>query len=375
MIYLDNAATSFPKPPEVYESTFHFMKESGGNPGRGAHFFSNASAQMLDSTRKALAQFFGLSDSRRLIFTFGCTDSINIVLKGFLKAGDHVIASNLDHNSISRPLQSLPIETTRLPFDSKGKLDPDAVRKVLRKDTKLIVLTHGSNVLGSIQRLERFVEIAREANVHLLVDAAQTAGRISIQLGDAPVFLVCSGHKALFGMPGIGILTVPPGVELQKWREGGTGSASEVLQHPEELPMRLEAGTPNFLGIASLYAGLSFLNKISISEIHAKEIRLTEPLRVFLRNESAFDLYSPESDESLAVISFNLRNAPPEEVAMILDQEFKMAVRAGLHCAAVTHAQLKTTPAGCVRVSPGYFNTEEDIARLIEALRRIGKAY
>lgn len=379
MIYLDNSATSFPKPSEVYESTFRFMKESGGNPGRGAHFYSSASSQVLNTTRREVAQFFGVENSRRVIFTFGCTDSINIVLKGFLKSGDHVIASNLDHNSISRPLnhlaKKLPLELTRLPFDSRGRLDPEGVRKALQKNTRLIVLTHGSNVLGSVQPLQTFGEIAREANAFLLLDAAQSAGRIPIHLGSLPVFLVCSGHKALFGMPGVGILTVPEGAHLEKWREGGTGTDSENLDHPEELPMLLEAGTPNFLGIASLQSGISFLTKTGVGTLHAAESRLVRPLRSFLADDSRFVLYSPDEGDALPVVSFNLGKAPAEELAAILDQEFKIAVRAGLHCAAVTHAQLKTSPRGCVRISPGYFNTREEIDSLLAALQRIADVY
>lgn len=228
MIYLDNAATTFPKPAAVYEQTFEFMKTAAGNPGRGAHFFSSASAEMVETARRKVSSLFQLPDFHRVVFTAGCTESINMVFNGFLKSGDHVIATHLDHNSVSRPLEllrrTLPIEVTRVPFDQNGYVPPEDIRIALRHNTTLIVLNHGSNVLGSVQPLEAFVSIAQETGIPLLVDAAQTAGRIPLRIRDAPVFVACSAHKGLYGMPGLGILTVPQGLELKKWNVGGSGS-------------------------------------------------------------------------------------------------------------------------------------------------------
>lgn len=376
-IYLDNAATSFPKPPGVYEKTFEFLRASAGNPGRGAHYFSASSADVIEKTRRAAARFFGLSDFRRLVFTHNATDSINIALKGLLKPGDHVITSNLDHNSVSRPLEHLAtsrqVTVTRIPFDSHGNVHAEQYEHALTPATRLMVLTHGSNVLGSVQALSSFVELAKRAKLPLLLDAAQTAGRIPIRLQDDPILLACSGHKALFGLPGTGILTVPPGIEIEKWREGGSGSTSESLEHPAELPMRLEAGTPNFAGIASLYEGICYLEQKGIDAIHDHEILLAAQLQHFLSADKRFMLHS--IDPRVAVIAFNITRVPPEEAAAILDSEFGIAVRSGLHCAGVLHAQLGTLPNGCIRVSPGYFNTLAEIDTLLLSLSKIAEAY
>lgn len=380
MIYLDNAATTYPKPAAVYENTFRFLEEKGGNPGRGGHFFANASAEVVEGTRRELARFFGVPDFRRVVFTYNCTDSINIVLKGYLRAGDHVITTHLDHNAISRPLErlrrKLPLEVSRIGFDESGRVDPAEFQAVLQRNTRLMILTHGSNVLGSVQPLGAFIELTRQSGVPLLLDAAQTAGRIALQIGDAPVFITCSGHKGLYGMPGIGILTVPSGVELDKWREGGTGTISESLEHPDELPMRLEAGTPNFLAIASLREGLRFLNSEGVEKVHRREIQIVMILKNALGAAGTNRLYSRlDPENSIAVAAFNLDRVPPEEAAAILDQNYGIAVRSGLHCAAVLHEALGTLPAGCLRVSPGYFNTDADMAALTEALLEISEKY
>ena len=379
-IYLDNAATTFPKPARVYEQTFEYMKNSAGNPGRGAHYFSNSSAETVENARRQIAAFFRLPDHRRVVFTPGCTESINIVLKGYLKTGNHVIATNLDHNAVSRPLEHLrsdrKLELTRIAFDRNGYVDPAEVRKCIRSNTTLIVLNHGSNVLGSVQKLDAFLEIASETGVPLLLDAAQTAGRIPIEIGDAPVFVACPGHKELYGMPGLGILTVPSDIELSKWIEGGSGTSSESLHHPDELPMRLEAGTPNFLAIASLAEGIRFIEEKGMQTIHRAEMSLSFRLFESLRSNPKFVVYSgPGSGQHVATFSFNLVNAPPAEVAMILDQRFQIAVRGGLQCAAVLHEQLGTSPDGCVRVSPGFFNTSDDIDALTDGLRAIVEGY
>jgi len=380
MIYLDNAATTYPKPSAVYENTFRFLEEKGGNPGRGGHFFANASAEVVEGTRRDLARFFGIPDFRRVVFTYNCTDSINIVLKGYLRPGDHVITTHLDHNAISRPLErlrrKLPLEISRITFDESGRVNPAEFQTVLQRNTRLMILTHGSNVLGSVQSRGPFVEIARQSGVPLLLDAAQTAGRIILQIGDAPVFIACSGHKGLYGMPGLGILTVPSGIELEKWREGGTGTISESLQHPDELPMRLEAGTPNFLSIASLREGLRFLNSEGVEKVHRREIELATILKNALAASETNRLYSRlDPENSIAVAAFNLNRCPPEEAAAILDQNYGIAVRGGLHCAAVLHEALGTLPSGCLRVSPGYFNTDADMATLTAALLEISEKY
>jgi selenocysteine lyase/cysteine desulfurase len=315
-----------------------------------------------------------------VVFTYNCTDSINMVLRGWLKPGSHVITTSLDHNAVARPLEylrkSLPIEVSRVPFRAHGEIVPEDLKFNIRNNTTLIVLTHGSNLLGSVVRLPEIVSIAKEAGIPVLLDAAQTAGRIPIDLGDAPVFLACSAHKSLFGFPGLGILIVPPGLNLEYWRLGGSGSSSESAEHPVELPMRLEAGTPNVPAIASVDAGITFISEVGIGEIHEKEIHFVQQLQNFLNHDSRFRSYSNfDQQERLAIASFNLDGVPSEELAVILDQSFGIAVRGGLHCAGVVHGQLGTLGEGCIRVSPGFFNTEEDMSHLMDALKQIAEKY
>lgn len=375
MIYLDNAATTYPKPQDVYEKTIQFMRDGAGNPGRGSHHFAGLSVQIVEDTRKKVARFFGVPDHRRVVFTYNCTDSVNMVLNGHLKEGDHVIATHLDHNSVSRPLESLrrrrKIEVTRVPFRTGGSIDPEDCLSQVRRNTTLIVINHGSNVLGTVQQLEPFLR----PGIPVLIDAAQTAGRIPVDAGRHPVFVAFSAHKSLFGMPGLGVLILPQHITLQTWREGGSGTTSESLEHPEELPMHLEAGTPNFMSIASLSQGLAFLEREGQDKVHRFEWMLAKKLVDFLQQDVRFQLYSRFHENDLAVVAFNVKNGPPSEIAAILDQRFGIAVRAGLHCAAVLHQQLGTVPDGCLRVSPGYFNKDADLAVLIDALNQIAAAY
>ncbi len=380
MIYLDNAATSFPKPAGVYEQTFQFLKESGGNPGRGGHHFANASRQVVEESRQRIARFLGVRDPKRVIFTANCTDSINMALKGYLRRGSHVVASNLDHNAVSRPLEMLhrngTIEITRIPFNSGGYLSPHAVLKSIKHNTTLIVLCHGSNVLGSVQDLKTIAVLSKEREIPILVDAAQTAGRIAIQADDAPMFVAFSAHKALFGLPGLGVLTLPENSELSPSREGGTGTSSESIVHPQQLPERLEAGTPNVPAIVSLKYGLDFIETEEMDAIHEKEMRLLNQLYSQLNDDSRFEFYSkPESGPHVAVAALNIKGVPAEEAAAILDQSFGIAVRAGLHCAAVMHEQLGTVPGGCLRISPGFFNSDDDIDQTAKALKQIAEKY
>lgn len=381
MIYLDNAATTFPKPEAVYEQTFRFIRESLGNPGRAGHGLSVAAGAAVEDARRLLARFFGVSDPHRLIFTAGCTDSINMALRGLLSPGDHVIASALDHNAVSRPLEELRLknglDVTRVAFGEDALLDPAEVRRGINRNTKIIVLTHGSNVLGSVQPLEPFVEIARDAGIPLLLDAAQTAGVVPVREDGAPVLIACAAHKGLFGLPGLGILTVPAGLEIRKWRVGGTGTLSENLLHPEELPLRLEAGTSNSPAIVSAATGVEFIASVGMEKIHSHETCLAARLHRFLRDDPRFEIYSKSntSGKGLGTVAFNLKGVASQEVAAILDQSFGIAVRGGLHCAAVLHQQLGTVPDGCLRVSPGYFNTADQIETLISALGQIASGY
>jgi selenocysteine lyase/cysteine desulfurase len=290
-----------------------------------------------------------------------------------------VIASNLDHNAISRPLESLKragtIQLTRIPFED-GYLNPDQLKMAINSSTTLIVLTHASNILGTVQNLEQIGAIAKSANIPLLLDAAQTAGRLSIHADSAPMFVACSAHKSLFGLPGLGILTLPENISLPPMREGGTGTASESVIHPDQLPERLEAGTPNVTAIASLRFALDFIESEGVESIHQKELELVYDLVKTIRTDDRFQIYSdPVNGPHVAVVGMNICNVPAEEAAAILDQNYGIAIRAGLHCAAVLHQQLGTLPGGCLRISPGVFNTKEEIAKLGEALHKIAEQY
>jgi cysteine desulfurase/selenocysteine lyase len=380
MIYLDNAATTFPKPEGVYEQTFQFLKTSAGNPGRGGHHFANASQQMVEESRQRMARLLGVRDPKRVIFTANCTDSINMVLKGYLQKGSHVVASNLDHNAVSRPLETLRrsgiIELTRIRFNPEGFAPPALFEGAIKRNTTLIVLCHGSNVLGTVQDLKAVAKLSKQKGVPLLVDAAQTVGRIEIDADEATMFVACSAHKALFGLPGLGILTLPENSDLQPSREGGTGTSSESVVHPQQLPGRLEAGTPNVPAIASLKYGLDFIDREGMDRIHEKEMRLLNQLYSQLNADPRFEFYSkPECGPHVAVAALNIKGVPAEEAAAILDQSFGIAVRAGLHCAAVLHEQLGTLPGGCLRISPGFFNTEDDIDQAAKALKQIAEKY
>jgi cysteine desulfurase / selenocysteine lyase len=380
MIYLDNAATTFPKPAGVLEQTFRFLTESAGNPGRGGHYFANASTQVVEESRRRIARLLGVRDPKRVIFTANCTDSINMVLKGYLQQGSHVVASNLDHNAVSRPLETLrrngTIELTRIRFNSEGFAVPGWFEGAIKHNTTLIVLCHASNVLGTVQDLKTIAKLSKTKGIPLLIDAAQTAGRITIEADEAPMFVACSAHKALFGLPGLGILTLPENSELQPSREGGTGTSSEIVIHPQQLPERLEAGTPNVPAIASLKYGLDFIEKEGMDAIHEKEMRLLNHLYLQLNDDPRFEFYTkPERGPHVAVAALNIKGVPAEEAAAILDQSFGIAVRAGLHCAAVLHEQLGTLPGGCLRISPGFFNTEDEIDQTAKALKQIAESY
>lgn len=377
MIYLDNAATSFPKPEEVYKALDTFARTKLANPGRSAHAMSAEAERLLDQTRGALNRMFQGETPERWVFTLNCTDALNIAIKGVIRPGDHVITSDLEHNSISRPLEALAragvIALTRVKARA-GYLDPGDIRAAWRPETRLVAVTHASNVLGTVQPIAEIAALVRRANARILVDAAQTAGAVTINLKETPIDLLAfPGHKSLYGPTGTGALYVGPRTELTPWREGGTGGDSKNPVQPEELPYRLEGGTPNALGIAGLFAGISWIEARGGPEALRKhELELLEPVVEWARARSAEGWGVAggwDADRHVGVLSLKLpQGAVSQELATQLDAAFGIAVRAGLHCAPYAHRAEGTFPDGTLRISVGALNTPSDISALLSAL-------
>ena len=377
MIYLDNAATSFPKPEAVYRALDRFARHSLANPGRSGHKMAQAAEHAIADARHRFNRFFNGRHPERFVFTLNCTDALNMAFKGVLNPGDHVIITNLEHNSVSRPLVAMAeagtITLTRIAADAGGTLDPDAIEAAITAKTRLIAITHASNVLGTVQPVAEVGRIARERNLLFLVDAAQTAGVIPIDVQSLCIdLLAVPGHKSLFGPTGTGLLYVGPRAHLRAWREGGTGGDSLTPTQPPEFPHFLEGGTPNVLGIAGLIAGLDFVEERGIEAIRKHEVELCTRLRNALGEMPGFEVFGHgDPARSVGTISFRYDGIAAPDLGAILDTSFDIAVRPGLHCSPYIHKSLGTAPEGLVRVSPGPFNSDADIDRLIEALREV----
>jgi cysteine desulfurase family protein len=374
MIYLDNAATSFPKPESVYRALDRFAREHLANPGRAGHKMALAAEHALDDGRHLLNQLFHGASPDRFVFTLNCTDALNMAIKGVVQSGDHVITTDLEHNSISRPLRALElagrIMLTRIKADGGGTIEPDAVRRAIGPKTRLIAMTHASNVLGTVQPVAAVGRMAREHDLFFLVDAAQTAGVIPIDVQAMHIDLLgFPGHKSLLGPTGTGALYVSPCVPVRAWREGGTGGDSSSETQPQQYPYFLEGGTPNVLGVAGLSAGVKYVTERGLDKIHAHEVALTELLWQRLDALEGVQVFGHrDMARRVGTLSFRAAALPAAEVGGILDQAFDIAIRPGLHCAPYIHRALGTFPEGAVRVSPGPFSTEADIHTLADAL-------
>jgi cysteine desulfurase family protein len=377
MTYLDNAATSFPKPEAVYQALDRFARTDLANPGRAGHKMALAAERALDDCRHLLNQLFHGESPERFVFTLNCTDALNMAFKGVLNDGDHVITTDLEHNSVSRPLRAMElngrISLTRIKADAGGTIDPDAVRQAITPRTRLIALTHASNVLGTVQPVADVGRIARTHDLLLLVDAAQTAGVVPIDVQAMHIDLLAfPGHKSLLGPTGTGALYAGPRTQVRAWREGGTGGDSSSETQPRQYPYFLEGGTPNVLGVAGLAAGIQYVQEQGLEPIRAHEVKLTERLRRRLEAIGGYEVFGHrEPARRVGTLSFRSQTLPAPELGGILDQAFNIAVRPGLHCAPYIHRSLGTFPEGTVRVSPGPFSTEADIERLAEALAEI----
>jgi cysteine desulfurase family protein len=381
IIYLDNAATSHPKPEAVIQAMTAFMREVGGNPGRSGHRLSIEAGRVVFEAREKIAALFGVSDSSRVIFGQNATEAINLGLKGLLRRGDHIITSSMEHNSVMRPLRALEregIELTVAPCSREGFLDPAEIQKAIRKNSRMVVLNHGSNVVGTLLPLEPVGEICRNHGILFMVDAAQTAGAIPIDLEKEKIDLLAfTGHKALFGPQGTGGLVIGQRVEeksIQPLKRGGTGSRSEFEEQPDFLPDLCESGTPNTVGLAGLRAGLDFILGVGIEKIRAHERKMTARLiQGLLRIPGTLVYGSGDAEKQCATVSFNLENWVPSELSFRLDEEYGILTRVGLHCAPSAHRTIGTFPDGTVRVSMSYLNTEEEIGQTLEAIRTLAR--
>jgi cysteine desulfurase family protein len=373
MIYLDNAATSWPKPETVYRAMDTFIRELGANPGRASFRMAVEAEKIIREARVLLKNFFNAPSADHVIFTLNCTDALNIALKGLLSPGDHVITSHLEHNSVSRPLNRLAetgVVYTMVPHYPDGLIDPAEIKKMIRPETKLIVLTHASNVLGTLEPVTEIGSIAAAHDLIFILDAAQTAGTVPIDLKETRInILACPGHKGLLGPPGTGLLVINDPVEIASLREGGTGSLSQEPVQPSYLPDHLEAGTPNTAGIAGLMAGVEFILNEGLEKIRGHELMLMDLLLTELLRIPGVTVYgTDDADRRTGLLSFNIEGWDPQDVAAVLESRFEIACRAGLHCAPWAHRALGTYPSGAVRFSISYFNKKSEIEAAIEAV-------
>ncbi len=381
-MYFDNAATSFPKPDCVYDAVDAWMRGGAAAAGRGTHQKAEAASQMIDECRRQLATLLGVPSPSQVVFTLNCTDSLNTVLQGFLRHGDSVVATAIDHNSVLRPLEALKqritIDVQLIPFDPvSGLIDQHRYSRILAAGkVRLVVLNHASNVTGRIQQIAELTQVARDHGAAVLLDAAQTAGHWPVNMMELGVdFLAAAGHKGLLGPLGTGILCIRQGLEkeLQPLRFGGTGTSSESLTQPEIMPARFESGNLNLPGIAGLHAASKWILNQTVpklqSQIHAMTTRLLDE---FNRIDGVSILRPCLEPDNCGIVSFNIGSMDCREVAMILDQSFDIQSRAGLHCAPLLHESLQTaTRHGSVRLSPGIFTTPEEVASVVDAIQQI----
>ena len=372
-VYLDNAATSWPKSQAMIAATLAYLENCGGSPGRAAHGKALESARMVYDTREVLATLFNAPSAEKTIFAKNATEAMNMVLFGFLNGGDHVVTSSVEHNSVMRPLrhlETLGISFSVVPCDASGRLDPVAVKKALTPRTRLIVLTHASNVTGTLLPVEEIGAIARKAGVRFAVDAAQTAGVCPIDMSAAGIdFLVFTGHKGLGGPQGTGGLVLGPEVDLRPFLFGGTGSASESELQPSFLPDKLESGTLNAVGLAGLGAAVAELTEVGITKVLEHERRMICLLRNGLLDLPQVTVYGPKNpDECIGVLSLNISDIPCTEAGLRLERDFGILTRTGLHCSPAAHHTLGTFARGTVRFSVSRFTTEDDVQAALAAI-------
>lgn len=376
-IYLDNAATSFPKPQAVIQNMMDYMTNCGANPSRGSSSVALAGNRAIYDCRENLAKFFGFDKIENVIFTNNITSSLNIILNGLLKTNDHVIASSMEHNSVLRPLQKLKSEKD-IEFDIvmanvEGFVNPSDIEKAIKENTKAIILTHASNLTGSIQDIYAVGQICKKYGVFFIIDTAQTAGVVPINMKECNInALAFTGHKSLFGPQGIGGFIIDDKIneQISTVFVGGTGSSSYSLDHPLELPDKFECGTINAAGIVGLNTGLNFIKEEGMDKIRKHEEALCRyALDELLKIDDIIIYGSMDAKKRTSTILFNIKNVDSSELGFYLDFEKSIVTRTGVHCAPLAHQTVGSHPHGGVRISIGYFNTKEDIDALIDALK------
>lgn len=378
MIYLDNSATTFPKPASVYNAVNTAMQKFGANPGRSGHKMSLTSAEQVYKCREAVARIYNIKNVENIFFTQNCTYALNTVIKGYLKPNDHVVVSEFEHNSVLRPLQALsdigvtytPVEVVHGDFYTTL----DNFRNAINERTKLFIVTHASNVTGTILPIARIIALAHQYNIKVLVDTAQSSGVLPIDVEDMNVdFLASAGHKGLFGAMGTGVLYIRNTDEIPPLVCGGTGSSSIEIMQPSVIPDKYESGTCNMPGICGLLKGIEFVERTTISRIYNHEFLLLTQLYNGLSKIKSVKLYTPKPEKGFQapLLSFNIGDIHSERVANLLSEKYNIAVRAGIHCAPLAHKKLGTEEQGSVRVSLSYFNKPSDINALVNAVRKI----
>ncbi|HNQ24356.1 MAG TPA: aminotransferase class V-fold PLP-dependent enzyme [Phycisphaerae bacterium] len=382
MIYLDNAATSWPKPPGVADAMVRFLRDVGASPGRSGHALANEAERIRLDAREAVAELLGLRNPLRVVFTANATAALNLVLHGLLTPGAHVVISGMEHNAVMRPLRSLETggaAVTIVPCGADGALTAADIEEYLRPTTRLLVVNHASNVCGTVQPVGEIAALARRHGIALLVDAAQTGGCRPIDVtGDGIDLLAFSGHKGLLGPTGTGGLVIHEDFDIDRLPaliQGGTGSRSEHERQPDFLPDKYEAGTPNIVGLAGLAAGVRFVLERGVEAIRRHEQDLTGRLLAGLREIAGVRILGPQdAGQRAAVVSFTVAGRASSDVAYELEQRFGVLCRPGLHCAPLAHRTLGTLPGGTVRFAPGLFNTVEQIAAAVDAVREVAGA-
>lgn len=374
MIYLDNAATTFPKPRKTVEEISKCLTHYCANPGRSGHDMASKMASEIYETREVIADFFNIKDPLRIVFTCNATESLNLGIKGILKPGDHVITTAMEHNSVLRPLKELKgIRVTVVPADKEGRVSAKNIEAAIMPSTKLVICTHSSNVTGTILPLKEIGAICKRKNILFMADASQSAGILAIDVTELNIdILACPGHKSLFGPPGTGFLYVRPGIELTPLKEGGTGTDSANLYQPRYFPEGYEAGTLNGPGIIGLKEGIKFIERVKLDTIQQWERHILTMLQDGVNNMPNIQVYgTSDTSNKTAILSFNIKSMDCETTAYELNQRFGIAVRAGYHCAPLAHKSIGTYGIGAVRMSPGIFTTEEDIRKTLDALRKL----
>jgi len=377
VIYLDNAATVYPKPPEVMDQMVELYKKYGVNPGRSVYDLCLVGGDLVETTRKELTRFFGGTDHERLCFAYNASDALNILIQGMVEPGAHGISTLVEHNSVIRPLNTLRhkgvIAVDFVRADSDCLVDPAEIARHFRKETKLVVVNHGSNVVGAVQPIGEIGKLCRERGIRFVVDTAQTAGVVPIHVGEMCIdALAFTGHKSLLGPTGIGGLYVAEGVHVNATRFGGTGVASAYPFHLEEYPYRLEVGTCNMLGIVGLHLAQAYLAEHGLERIYAHEMELFGRLQSAIAEIDAVTLHGPRRlDRRLPVLSFTVRGLDPSAVGTMLDVDHDIATRTGLQCAPLIHEMMGSAPRGTVRMSVGPMNRPEHIDAAIRAVQEI----